>query len=195
MKGLNTKRKKFCRLIAEGESGAGAYRKAYKNKNSNTCKRNAHRLLQQPAVMIFLSFTPPPPVEKEEKEDDFPFVIHTIAGKQKRARRERAEREAEEARKKGDIYGYSLDEEMTATECKIILSRIARGTVSAPKYIVVNKELVEKPVPPSFAQRRSCIAELNKMRGIYQKPLMDDSDVVEEIHLHPASSLKNPHNA
>jgi hypothetical protein len=172
MKELNPKRKKFCRLIANGETGAGAYRKAYKNKNNNTCKRNAHRLLQQPAVMVFLSFTPPPPPNKK-KERVLIKRAKTPYGHAMDAKRAREAQYAKEEKERSQRLGYSADEEMSTEECRIVLSRIARGSVYKTRYIVCKGEVLEKPVSPTFAQQKACIVELNKMRGVYKKALTD----------------------
>ncbi len=187
MKELNPKRKKFCRLLANGETGAGAYRKAYKNKNNNTCKRNAHRLLQQPAVLVYLSLTAGPVVKEEEKDktETQPFVIQTIYGKQMEAKRAAAEKLNEKEKEKQAAFNYSAEEEMSTGECKVILSRIARGALAYPRYIVCKGEVIEKEVPPTFAQRKSCIAELNRMRGIYQKALIETETAVENILIVP----------
>jgi hypothetical protein len=160
MKAINPKRKKFCRLVAGGESGAGAYRKAYKNKNSTTCKTNAHRLMQQPGVLIYLAV-----IHCAKQQAGPPPTNNATAPKRAAAKKPKAT--SPKAKPQSWRQTYGLYEMMDATERRIMLSRIARGQTFISKYIVIKHRLFELPVPPNSTQRLGCIKELNKMRGIY----------------------------
>ncbi len=159
MKSINPKRKKFCRLIAGGESGAGAYRKAYKSSNNNTCKRNAHRLMQQPGVLIYLA------VLHGAKEQAGPPAADKTAAPKGAGRQKPQSAVPSTVKRTKQRKAQRVYEVMDEPERRVILSRIARGQIMLTRYLVVKGTLVEKPVPPNFNQRFCCIAELNKMRG------------------------------
>lgn len=158
MKAINPKRRKFCRLVAAGETGAGAYRKAYKNRNNNTCKRNAHRLMQQPGVLLYLA------VIKVAEPQAVPATA-TVRARPKATARQP---EATKKQKRNHLRrALRLNEMLSEPERRVLLSRIARGQICGTRYLVVKGNLIEKPILPNGGQRLGCIIELNKMRGTY----------------------------
>jgi hypothetical protein len=158
MKAINPKRRKFCRLVAAGETGAGAYRKAYKNRNNNTCKRNAHRLMQQPGVLLYLAVI-------QVAEPEAAPATATVRGRPKAAAKQTA---AAKAQKRNHLRrALRLNEILSEPERRVLLSRIARGQICGTRYLVVKGNLIEKPVPAHGGQRLGCIIELNKMKGAY----------------------------
>ncbi len=158
MKPINSKRKKFCRLVAAGETGAGAYRKAYKSTNNNTSKRNAHRLLQQPGVLLYLAV-----IQGAAMQAGPPAAGNAAAPKQSSA--QKVVGAIKNKRRQINRRANRRYEIMDDTECRVLLSRIARGQIFTTRYMVVKGAVIEKPMPPGFAQRRDCIALLNKIRG------------------------------
>ncbi len=161
MKPINPKRKKFCRLVAGGETGAGAYRKAYKNPNNDTCKKNAHRLLQQPGVIIFLA------IMQDAKQQAGPATNNNASAPKAASQRKPEATDLKKQKKKVTRKANRLYETMDEAECRVLLSRIARGQTTIPKYMAVDGKVFELPIPPNCYQRLYCIKELNKMSGSY----------------------------
>ncbi len=159
MRAINPQRKKFCRLLAGGESGAGAYRKAYKNKNSTTCKTNAHRLVQQPNVLIYLTMLQgaQPQAPQPTKAGNAPVAQPAP----KKARAKTFTVTAANVNRNYRIYPSTMGQEAQ------LLSQVMRGKAYLTKYKVIKGQWVLIPITPKPRQIIRCIRQLNKMDGSY----------------------------
>ena len=64
-------------------------------------------------------------------------------------------------------------------ERQVILSKIARGEIMLTKPMVVDKVVELVPVVPDWMDRKSAIAELNKMDGAYA-PIKQEVEIREQ---------------
>ncbi|MBP6731084.1 MAG: hypothetical protein KA149_03440 [Chitinophagales bacterium] len=159
MRAINPQRKKFCRLLAGGESGAGAYRKAYKNKNSITCKTNAHRLVQQPNVLIYLTMLQGSQPQAQEPPKAANTPVDQPAPK--RARAKTFTVTAANVNRNYRVYPSTTGQEAQ------LLTQVMRGKAYLTKYKVIKGQWVLIPITPKPRQIIRCIRQLNKMDGSY----------------------------
>lgn len=155
---INARRKKFCRLVSAGQSGASAYRQAYKNQNSITCKTNAYRLMQQPNVMVYLTIIqglPPQPAAATGAVSSRPTRVKKQA-KQTEAAAPPTPMPKPAARQLNDPTGQGT-----------ILTKIVRGQCGFIKQRLVKGKIIEERWPFRPRQIIRCIRLLNKMDGCY----------------------------
>lgn len=67
---------------------------------------------------------------------------------------------------------------LTILERKEILTQIALGNITLSKYIVCDGVIQEREIVPNYNDRKSAIAELNRMEGVYAA----EEETPEDIH-------------
>ena len=158
MKAINPKRKKFCRLLSAGETGTGAYRKAYKNNNSTTCKTNAYRLMQQPNVLVYLTI-----IQKAQPAAQ----QQPPAAKAPPARPKRKTAQPPKDNSPGPSPFQTAYPTVSSTQEAETLTHLMRRTARLQKYKVVKGRWQAVAIPTKPRQIIKCIRQLNKMDGAY----------------------------
>ena len=164
---LTEKQIEFCKLISSGKSGAEAYRIAFNNASSGTCKVNGSKLLKQPLIA--------------EKIKELKSIAKSIT----------------EAAQRKSADKIAADEIATVAERMKILTQIMRGEIPLKKPMVVSmgagggSEIQEIETVPDWMDRKNAIAELNKMDGSYASEKQDVTvRGVKSITIEPISKNK-----
>ncbi len=155
---INSRRKKFCRLVSAGETGAGAYRKAYKNTNSTTCKTNAYRLMQQANVLVYLTV-----IQKAQPAAQ----QRTPTASVKVARPTRKPTQPPKANAAGPSPFQPAYPNVSSKQEAETLTTLMRQQARMGKYKVVKGKWTLVAVPVKPRQIIKCIRQLNKMDGAY----------------------------
>ncbi len=158
MLSINPRRKKFCRLLTDGETGAGAYRKAYKNKNSTTCKTNAYRLMQQANVLVYLTI-----IQKAQPAAQQQAPAASIP----RAKPKPKTAQPTKANAAGPAPSQTIYPTVSSKQEGEILSSLMRGEARMRKYKWVKGKWELVAIPTKPRQIIKCIRQLNKMDGAY----------------------------
>lgn len=134
---LTAKQTAFCKEVANGRTGAEAYRIAFNNKSEGTSKVNASKLLKTPEIALKIQ-----------------ELIETA-------------RKITEASQKEVIDTLVNFDIMSRAERMQTLTDIARGKIQLQKPMVCDGQIELIDVVPAWSDRRDAIAELNKMDGEY----------------------------
>lgn len=134
---LNFKQLEFCKHVSLGKTAAQAYQIAFPNAGSGTCAVNSSGLLKKPLIQAEIK-------RLQELNRD----IVTQANK-------------------GSLSVVPEGEIIDRAKRMHILSQIATGALRIQKVFGSEIGPVSMEVEPDYSDRKSAIAELNKMDGQY----------------------------
>jgi hypothetical protein len=109
---------------------------------------------------------------------------HAKAQQSLKAELEKVEKHAAVAAKKKEI--------LTAQERKVVLSKIATGTIKLTRWWVGKGYEISKTVVPNYSERIAAISELNKMDGDYAPAKIAQTDTKgNDIERYELSNLSD----
>lgn len=136
-KQLNERQLEFCKQVAIGKTAAQAYEIAFPDASAATCAVNASKLLKQPLI-----------AEEIKRQQEINRQIVSEANKDKIA----------------TIPQFEIIDRARRMQ---ILSAIAEGKLKITRIYGSEMGPVPVEVEPDYTDRKSAIAELNKMDGQY----------------------------
>ena len=134
---LTEKQIEFCKLIVTNKNGLDAYSIAFNTTNDGTAKAASSRLLKREDIKSYIS-----ELQAENKK-----IVDMANDKAAQ-----------------DLADGSI---ANAAERMQILTQIMRGELTIDEEIITMTGRQTLTVEPSFSDRKSAIAELNKMDGSY----------------------------
>jgi hypothetical protein len=134
---ITEKQIEFCRQISLAKTASEAYRIAFKNNRTGTCKVNGSKLMKLPTIITKI---------KEFQDNN-----------------KRVNERANEIAAKS----IADNEIASKVEKQKLLTIIMRGGLKVKRPFVISGKIMEYNMEPDHVERMKAISELNKMCGDY----------------------------